>query len=217
MGGEAKSKLSFNRDSAAIYTRKLFFYTNYTLFMAAFASVVVILLIKASPTGWGWVLLTIDVLTVVSGIAGCVSCSQPGCYTCHIVMTAVTAILQGILSLVLFTKPGGSLQHLKKPSSSDEGAGLVKLKAGLSLLIFCVQWIALGLSCIIHYCMFNEFYLEGKKRNRARVGEEPSEAPAHVVCDVKAEKTENQTGNDDDAAKKKKVEDSQEFVSVDLS
>ena len=55
--------------------------------------------------------------------------------------------------------------------------------------------------------------MEGKKnKNSARVGGEPS-GGAHVVCDVKEEKGEN----GDDCAKKKKVEDSLEFVSVDLS
>lgn len=166
---EKISKLSA-RESAALYTRKLFRSTNYTVLATAVVSVITLLFIKLSPTGWGWMLLVIDILTVLSGIAGFVSTTEPGCYTFQVVMTAITAVLQGCLALVLFTQTILCLNNLR-PSTrygSDDygGKALVQFHAVLSLFLFCIQWVALALSCIIHYCVFADFYedLDGKKK-----------------------------------------------------
>jgi len=220
------------RESAALYTRKLFRCTNYTVLSTSIASIITLLFLKLSPTGWGWMLLVINMLTVLSAIAGFVSSTEAGCYTFQVVMTAITAVLQGCLALVLFTQTTLCLNNLRPStrSTSDDygGRALVQFDAVLSIFLFCIQWVALALACIIHYCVFVDFYedLDGKKKGMkwgsAKVQGEPVEGDNvdHAVVVVVKEEDQSQMAklglkNPSDQAHRR-VSASQEFENVDL-
>jgi hypothetical protein len=227
---EKMSKLTA-RESAAIYTRKLFRCTNYTVLATAVSCIITLLFLKLSPTGWGWMLLVIDILTVISGIAGFVSSTESGCYTFQVVMTAITAVLQGCLALVLFTQTNLCLNNLRPStrSGSDDygGKALVQFHAVLSLFLFCIQWVAMALACIIHHCVFVDFYedLDGKKGMRwgsAKVQGEPVEADNvdHAVVVVVKEEDESQMAKvglkNPPGQAQRRVSASQEFENLDL-
>lgn len=227
---EKMSKLSA-RESAALYTRKLFRGTNYTVLATSTASIITLLSLKLSPTRWGWMSLVIDMLTVISGIAGFVSSTESGCYTFQVVMTAITAVLQGCQALVLFTQTTFCLNHLRPSTRSNPndygGKALVQFDAVLSLFLFCIQWVALALACIVHHCVFVDFYedLDGKKKGMrwgsAKVQGEPvgGDNVDHAVV-VNVEEDESQMAKlglkNPTAQAQRRVSASQEFESVDL-
>lgn len=227
---EKMSKISA-RESAALYTRKLFRGTNYTVLAIATASIITLLSLKLSPTRWGWMSLVIEVLTVISGIAGFVSSTESRCYTFQVVMTAITAVLQGCQALVLFTQTDLCLNNLRPSTRSNPndygGRALVQFDAVLSLFLFCIQWVALALACIVHHCVFVDFYedLGGKKKGMrwgsAKVQGEPFEGNDvdHAVVVSVKEEDESQMNlglKNPTAQAQRRVSASQEFESVDL-
>lgn len=90
------------------------------------------------------------------------------------VMTVLTAIFQGSVSVLIFTRTGDFLGQLKSYVREEDGAVILKLAGGLCVLIFCLEWVVLTLAFFLKYYA----YVEGDnggyamRRSTAKVQQE---------------------------------------------
>ena len=61
------------------------------------------------------------------------------------VATVLTAIFQGSVSVLVFTRTGDFLGQLKSYVREEDGAVILKLAGGLTILIFCLSVAGLQL------------------------------------------------------------------------
>ena len=57
------------------------------------------------------------------------------------VATVLTAIFQGSVSVLVFTRTGDFLGQLKSYVREEDGAVILKLAGGLTILIFVLEWV----------------------------------------------------------------------------
>ena len=69
----------------------------------------------------------------------------------HMVATVLTAIFQGSVSVLIFTRTGDFLGNLKSYVREEDGAVILKLAGGLCVLIFCLEWVVLTLAFFLKY------------------------------------------------------------------
>lgn len=77
------------------------------------------------------------------------------------VATVLTAIFQGSVSVLIFTRTGDFLGNLKSYVREEDGAVILKLAGGLCILIFCLEWVVLTLAFFLKYYA----YVEGDGSN----------------------------------------------------
>lgn len=68
----------------------------------------------------------------------------------------LTAIFQGSVSVLIFTRTGDFLGQLKSYVREDDGAVILKLAGGLCVLIFCLEWVVLTLAFFLKYYAYVE-------------------------------------------------------------
>lgn len=81
------------------------------------------------------------------------------------VATVLTAIFQGSVSVLVFTRTGDFLGQLKSYVREEDGSVILKLSGGLAILIFFLEWIVLTLAFFLKYYAC----VEGGNNNRAIV------------------------------------------------
>ena len=88
----------------------------------------------------------------------------------------LTAILQGSVSVLIFTRTGDFLGQLKSYVREEDGAVILKLAGGLCVLIFCLEWVVLTLAFFFKYYAYVEGDNVGANshamRKSAKVGQE---------------------------------------------
>lgn len=67
------------------------------------------------------------------------------------VSTVLTAIFQGSVSVLIFTRTGDFLGNLKSYVREDDAALILKLAGGLCIAIFCLEWVVLTLAFFLKY------------------------------------------------------------------
>lgn len=67
------------------------------------------------------------------------------------VATVLTAIFQGSVSVLIFTRTGDFLGELKSYVREEDASVILKLGGGLSILIFCLEWVVLTLAFFLKY------------------------------------------------------------------
>ncbi|CAB4285727.1 unnamed protein product [Prunus armeniaca] len=67
------------------------------------------------------------------------------------VATVLTAIFQGSVSVLIFTRTGDFLGELRSYVRDEDGAVILKLAGGLSVVIFCLEWVVLTLAFFLKY------------------------------------------------------------------
>lgn len=67
------------------------------------------------------------------------------------VATVLTAIFQGSVSVLIFTRTGDFLGQLKSYVREEDGSVILKLAGGLSILIFCLEWVVMTLAFFLKY------------------------------------------------------------------
>ena len=72
------------------------------------------------------------------------------------VATVLTAIFQGSVSVLIFTRTGDFLGELKSYVREEDGSVILKLAGGLSILIFCLEWVVLTLAFFLKYYAYVE-------------------------------------------------------------
>ncbi|KAI5660845.1 hypothetical protein M9H77_20168 [Catharanthus roseus] len=155
--------LSINSQNCAVnkshyHTHKFFLLSNYILLGAASSCIFLILSLRLIPSVSGILLILLHILTIGGAISGC-SAAAGGSnkwYALHMVATVLTAIFQGSVSVLIFTTTSNFLGALKSYVREDDGALILKLAGGLSVLIFCLEWIVLVLAFVLRYYGFVE-------------------------------------------------------------
>ncbi|CAL1373004.1 unnamed protein product [Linum trigynum] len=136
---------------------KAFLLCNYLLLGAASACIFLTISLRLIPSICGFFLLLLHVLTIAGAVAGCTAASSGGAwYSTHMVATVLTAIFQGSVSVLIFTRTGDFLGELKSYVREDDGAVILKLAGGLSAFMFCFEWIVLVLAFFLKYYAYKE-------------------------------------------------------------
>lgn len=63
----------------------------------------------------------------------------------------LTAIFQGSVSVLIFTRTTDVLANLRSYVREEDGAVILKLAGGLCVVIFCVEWMVLTLAFVLRY------------------------------------------------------------------
>ncbi|PIN23198.1 hypothetical protein CDL12_04060 [Handroanthus impetiginosus] len=71
-------------------------------------------------------------------------------------VTVLTAIFQGSVSVLIFTRPSDFLSHLKSYVREEDGVVILKLAGGLCILMFCLEWVVLTLAFFLNYYAYVE-------------------------------------------------------------
>ncbi|KAJ6891851.1 hypothetical protein NC651_025138 [Populus alba x Populus x berolinensis] len=72
------------------------------------------------------------------------------------VVTVLTAIFQGSVSVLIFTRTGNFLGNLKSYVREEDGEVILKLAGGLCVVIFCLEWVVLTLAFFLKYYAYVE-------------------------------------------------------------
>lgn len=80
------------------------------------------------------------------------------------VFTVLTAIFQGSVAVLIFTRTSDFLGELKSYVREEDGSVILKLGGGLSCLIFGLEWVVL----VLAFCLKYYFYVEGNGSGEKR-------------------------------------------------
>ncbi|GMN59788.1 hypothetical protein TIFTF001_028879 [Ficus carica] len=140
------------------HTHKVFLFCNYILLGAASSCIFLTLSLRLIPSVCGFFLILLHVLTIVGAVSGCAAASAASgkWYGAHMVATVLTAIFQGSVSVLVFTRTSSFLGNLKSYVREEDGAVILKLAGGLSVLIFCLEWVVLTLAFFLKYYAYVE-------------------------------------------------------------
>lgn len=83
------------------------------------------------------------------------------------VATVLTAIFQGSVSVLIFTRTEEFLGNLKSYVREEDGIVILRLGGGLCIAIFCLEWVVLTLAFFLKYYAYVDGD-DGMKR-RAKV------------------------------------------------
>ncbi|XP_048137178.1 uncharacterized protein LOC115748362 [Rhodamnia argentea] len=158
MGMLATTSPSMSASSAHYYhTHKVFLLCNYVLLGAASSCIFLTLSLRLLPSICGFFLILLHVFTIAGAVSGCAAASSSGgaasgrWYAAHMVATVLTAIFQGSVSVLIFTRTGDFLGNLKSYVREEDGAIILKLAGGLCILMFCLEWVVLTLAFFLKY------------------------------------------------------------------
>ncbi|KAK7340399.1 hypothetical protein VNO77_21101 [Canavalia gladiata] len=133
------------------HTHKVFLFCNYILLGAASSCIFLTLSLRLVPSLCGFFLILLHVFTIAGAISGCAAVGANRWYSAHMVATVLTAIFQGSVSVLVFTRTGDFLEQLKSYVREEDGSVILKLAGGLTILIFCLEWVVLTLAFFLKY------------------------------------------------------------------
>ncbi|MCD7458050.1 hypothetical protein HAX54_037071 [Datura stramonium] len=152
---------SYAEISESLYrTRKFFLLCNYILLGAASSCIFLTLSLRLIPSLCGFFLILLHVITIGGAVFGCsavsTSSSMGKWYAPHMVATVLTAILQGSVFVLIFTRTVDFLGKLKSYVREEDGDMILRLAGGLCALIFCLEWVVLTLAFFLKYYAYVE-------------------------------------------------------------
>lgn len=157
------------------HTHKVFLFCNYILLGAASSCVFLTLSLRLFPSISGFFLILLHVLTIAGAVSGCAAASSDSSnwYGAHMVATVLTAIFQGSISVLIFTRTTEFLGNLKSYVREEDGAVILKLAGGLCILIFCLEWVVLTLAFFLkYYAYVQHANSNGKRSAKVAQGQE---------------------------------------------
>ena len=145
------------------HTHRVFLFCNYILLGAASSCIFLTLSLRLVPSICGFFLILLHVFTIAGAVSGCAAASSGTnrWYAAHMVATVLTAIFQGSVSVLIFTRTGDFLGNLKSYVREEDGDVILKLAGGLCVVIFCLEWVVLTLAFFLKYYA----YVEGDANN----------------------------------------------------
>ncbi|KAE8650098.1 hypothetical protein Csa_010636 [Cucumis sativus] len=166
MGFSITSTPSTSMTRSHYHTHKLFLYTNYILLGAASSCIFLTLSLRLLPSLCGLSLIFLHILTIAAAVSGCAmaAASSTRWFGVHMVFTVLTAIFQGSVAMLVYTRTGDFLSELKSYVREEDGAVILKLAGGLSVVMFVLEWVVLTLAFFLRYYAFVE---EGSNNNGA--------------------------------------------------
>ncbi|KAH7838185.1 hypothetical protein Vadar_023026 [Vaccinium darrowii] len=140
------------------HTHKVFLFCNYILLGAASSCIFLTLSLRLIPSLCGFAVIFLHILTIAGAVSGCAAASSGAgkWYGTHMVATVTTAIFQGSVSVLIFTSTSNFLGNLKSYVQEEDAAVILKLAGGLSVLIFCLEWVVLTLVFCLRYNVYAE-------------------------------------------------------------
>ncbi|KAJ0080371.1 uncharacterized protein LOC116124879 [Pistacia vera] len=166
--------LNSTPQSNHVHTHKVFLFCNYILLGAASSCIFLTLSLRLLPSICGFFFILLHILTIAGAVSGCAAASSDSSrwYGAHMVATVLTAIFQGSVSVLIFTRTSDFLGNLKSYVREEDGEVILKLAGGLCVLIFCLEWVVLTLAFFLKYYA----YVEGDNMKRsAKVGQAQEE------------------------------------------
>ncbi|XP_061373048.1 uncharacterized protein LOC133315433 [Gastrolobium bilobum] len=152
--------ISMKSDSATkeYHIHKVFLFCNYILLGAASSCIFLTLSLRLLPSLGGMFLILLHIFTIAGAISGCaaVSSGTGPLYSVHMVATVLTAIFQGSVSVLIFTRTDSFLSQLKSYVREEDASVILKLAGGLTILIFCLEWVVLTLAFFLKYYSYVE-------------------------------------------------------------
>ncbi|KAL6136371.1 PREDICTED: uncharacterized protein LOC101296972 [Fragaria vesca subsp. vesca] len=135
------------------HTHKVFLLCNYILLGAASSCIFLTLSLRLLPSVCGFFVILLHFFTIVGAVSGCAAASAGTgkWYGAHMVATVLTAIFQGSVAVLIFTRTGDFLGELKSYVREEDASVILKLGGGLSILIFCLEWVVLTLAFFLKY------------------------------------------------------------------
>ncbi|GKV45590.1 hypothetical protein SLEP1_g52655 [Rubroshorea leprosula] len=145
------------------HTHKIFLFSNYILLGAASSCIFLTLSLRLVPSLCGVFLILLHVVTIVGAVSGCAAASSGTnrWYAAHMVATVLTAIFQGSVSVLIFTRTSDFLGNLKSYVREEDGAVILKMAGVLCAVIFCLEWVALTLAFFLKYYAYVEGDVNG--------------------------------------------------------
>ncbi|KAI3911633.1 hypothetical protein MKW92_030252 [Papaver armeniacum] len=139
-------------------THKIFLLSNYILLGAASSCIFLTLSLRLIPSLSGFFLILLHVLTTAAAISGCAvaAAKTNKWYAPHMVATVLTAIFQGAVSVLIFTRTDDFLSELHSYVMEKDASMILKLAGGLSVTIFCLEWVVLSLAFALRYYSYVE-------------------------------------------------------------
>jgi len=161
-------------------TKKVFLFSNYILLGAASSCIFLTLSLRLIPSLCGFLFIFLHLLTIMGALAGSHAISHGGnrWFGAHMVATVLTAIFQGSISVLIFTRSDDFLAKLKSYVREDDGVMILKLAGGLCVAIFCLEWLVLTLAFFLKYYSVVESNGEitlGSTKRSAKVGSSDEE------------------------------------------
>ncbi|XP_078435056.1 uncharacterized protein LOC144706056 [Wolffia australiana] len=136
------------------HAHKAFLLCNYVLLGAASSCIFLTLSLRLIPSLCGFFLILLHVLTIAGAVSGCATASGSGSdrwYAAHMVSTVLTAIFQGAVAVLVFSRTGDFLGDLKSYVREEDGMVILRMAGGLCAAIFCLEWVVLGLAFMLRY------------------------------------------------------------------
>ncbi|XVF41411.1 hypothetical protein PTKIN_Ptkin01aG0277800 [Pterospermum kingtungense] len=151
------------------HTHKIFLFCNYILLGAASSCIFLTLSLRLVPSLCGFFLIFLHVITIAGAVSGCAAASSGTnrWYAAHMVATVLTAIFQGSVSVLIFTRTSDFLGSLKSYVREEDGAVILKLAGGLCVVMFCLEWVVMTLAFFLKYYAYVEGDVNGNSNNLA--------------------------------------------------
>ncbi|KAK7359303.1 hypothetical protein VNO77_01258 [Canavalia gladiata] len=147
MGLSMKSESSM---SPQYHIHKVFLFCNYILLGAASSCIFLTLSLRLFPSICGFFLILLHAFTIVGAVSA-ISVGTNRFYSAHMITTVLTAIFHGSVSVLVFTRTSDFLAQLNSYVREDDASVILKLAGGLTILIFCLEWVALTLAFFLKY------------------------------------------------------------------
>ncbi|XP_047938248.1 uncharacterized protein LOC125185881 [Salvia hispanica] len=147
--------MGLSMDGESSCTHKVFLLTNYILLGAASSCIFLTLSLRLIPSLVGALLILLHIVTIGGAVSGCAAATRRvgggKFYGAHMVATVLTAIFQGSIAVLIFTRPEDFLARLDSYVRQDDGVLILKLAGGLCALVFCLEWAVLTLAFFLNY------------------------------------------------------------------
>ncbi|XP_072973296.1 uncharacterized protein [Typha angustifolia] len=159
------------------HTHKVFLLCNYVLLGAASSCIFLTLSLRLIPSPCGLLLVFLHALTAVGAAAGCAaSLGSTRWHAAHMVGASLTAIFQGAVALLAFTRTPDFLAELRSYVREEDGEVILKMVGGLGVAIFVLEWVVLALAFVLRFYAYVEDG-EGRKSGKVRQEENMKDWP----------------------------------------
>ncbi|KAJ7530126.1 hypothetical protein O6H91_15G080000 [Diphasiastrum complanatum] len=133
-------------------------WSNYILLAGAILTLLLVFEINRSPTLTGGAFIAVSSVSFVSGVFGCVSSGQSGCFIPHIVFVCFSAAGLGGTSYAIFFS-NERLRHLLKATRTAHDARVITMLEGcMFTIMLCIQLIVTLLAIAVHAFDLIDFY-----------------------------------------------------------
>ncbi|XP_042940806.1 uncharacterized protein LOC122275699 [Carya illinoinensis] len=153
MGFSINKNQSCSVTQSHYQTHNIFLLCNYILLGAASSCIFLTISLRLFPSACGFLLILLHAFTIAGAICGCTvpTSGSNKWYAVHMAVSFLTAIFQGSVSVLIFTRTTDVLASLRSYVREEDGAVILKLAGGLCAVIFCLEWVVLTLAFVLRY------------------------------------------------------------------